>query len=71
MKLSLICYCYLAISLLRNQSITRKFLRWIMLSTPLLTPLITALAATPYIIAIIRIISKFEALREKFYEERI
>jgi len=42
-----------------------------MLSIVLITLLIAALAVPPYLIATIRVFSKFGALRERSYNERI
>jgi hypothetical protein len=42
-----------------------------MLSIVSITPLITASAVPPCLIATIRVSSKFGALRERFHEERI
>jgi hypothetical protein len=42
-----------------------------MLSIVLITPLIAALAVSPCLIATIRVFSKFGALRERSYNERI
>jgi hypothetical protein len=66
-----ICHCSSAISPLGNQSATTKLLRLIMLSIVSLTPSIAASAVPPCLIATIRVSSKFGALRERFYNERI
>jgi hypothetical protein len=69
--LLLIYYYSLAISLPRNQSVTRKLLGLIILSIVLLTTSIADLAVPPYLTATVKAFFKLGVLREEFYKERI